>query len=483
MSTPTDPTADFDYRWPTEPLDAGHGWRAAETPGFVTRDMPESDDELARDSRWPAFFPSPICLVTTGEGDTVALEKVVGPSIVNRFPYVAALSFCRRHLSERHHVRSRFCERLEAGGEAVIQFLDQGPELAAAMAAIAQVPDERTNERIARAGLTTRPSDTVSAPALAEAYLAYEVRLVRPGRDFDGRPIFEQAWHDVGSHRVYFLEITAIQLRRDIAEGRAQIAWRALPDWAPGAGRAVPKGVQPPPHLPARYQKGYSPDYRFPAADTVAFEWDEMRGEMAVKRLAPLPEDQVEVDNDRARWPCFFPSSAGMITSWVDGRDEAGANEWDANLMPCGSTVVIGRQPLTIGCAISYSRINERYAPRASLDIIRDHGAFGCGVAYISAAMTEAIRYAGTTSFAVDPGKIAHAGFSLAAGPAAGGLAPRLAELPIHFDCKLVDEVVLGTHVLFLGEVRRIFVRDDLTVDNPMAWCPFGRLTAAGPGR
>jgi hypothetical protein len=46
-------------------------------------------------SRWPAFFPSPICLATTRHDDVSHLEKVVGASIVNRFPYVVALSFCR----------------------------------------------------------------------------------------------------------------------------------------------------------------------------------------------------------------------------------------------------------------------------------------------------------------------------------------------------------------------------------------------------
>ena len=33
-------------------------------------------------------------------------------------------------------------------------------------------------------------------------------------------------------------------------------------------------------------------------------------------------------------------------------------------------------------------------------------------------------------------------------------LTPRLLDLPIHFDCEVRDEVRLGTHILFLGEVR-----------------------------
>jgi flavin reductase (DIM6/NTAB) family NADH-FMN oxidoreductase RutF len=36
-----------------------------------------------------------------------------------------------------------------------------------------------------------------------------------------------------------------------------------------------------------------------------------------------------------------------------------------------------------------------------------------------------------------------------------------------------VGEVRLGTHIMFLGEVRRIRVRADVTPNNPMEWCPW----------
>src|SRR4051812_41611091 len=75
------------YYWPTEPLLTTPGWEPG-PDGTLWRRMPEAAEDVAADSRWPSFFPSPICLVTTGDEDGVALEKVVGPSIVNRFPYV-----------------------------------------------------------------------------------------------------------------------------------------------------------------------------------------------------------------------------------------------------------------------------------------------------------------------------------------------------------------------------------------------------------
>ena len=451
----------FSYTWPYSALNSASGWYANEDGTYLQRDLPESPEQLAADSRWPAFFPSPICLVTTTDGKEVGFEKVVGPSIVNRFPYIAALSFCRKNLSERHHERDRFAKLLEIGGSVAIHFLEQGNQLEIAMKTITETPENKTFERLKLARLETRAGQTVESPVLNDAYLVYEGKLVKPSKDFSGNTIYKRAWTDVGSHRVYFIEITAIQLRDDIAKGKSQILWKGLPEWSPDPSLPTPCGVTPRPGLGEFYQKGYTPRYKFPAANTIAFETDDTVNGMAIKYLAPLPEDQVEVDNDRARWPCFFPSPTGMITAWTDNGQ--------ANLMPCGSTTIISRHPLIIAPCISYSTINERYAPRATLDTIRKSNSFGCGIAYINDALTQAIRYSGTISFAKDPNKIANSGLHTLFRP----MAPQLADLPIHFECKLVGEIRMGTHIMFLGEVKSVLVRSDLSVNNPMIWCPW----------
>ncbi|MBT7136677.1 MAG: hypothetical protein HN889_02320 [Rhodospirillaceae bacterium] len=460
-------STDFSYKWPYSALDTDTGWNENVDSPFRNRDLPETAEQLEADSRWPAFFPSPICLVTTTNGHEVGFEKVVGPSIVNRFPYIAALSFCREKLSDRHHIRGRFAELLESGGSVAIQFLPQGEKLAKAMKVIAETPEEKTSQRLKLADLETLPGQTVAAPVMKDAYLVYEGKLVKPSKDFSGNPIYDKPWSDVGSHRIYFIEITAIQLHEDIASGKSQISWSGLPEWSPDPALPSPGGVTPKSGLAEHYQKGYTPNYKFPAANTVAFESDGAENGMAIKHLAPLPEDQVEVDNDRARWPCFFPSPAGMITTWAD--------DGQANLMPCGSTTIVSRHPLIIAPCVSYSRINERYAPRASLDIIRKAGAFGCGVAYIDDNLTKAIRYSGTTSFSDDEDKIANSGLHSSYRP----LAPHLDDLPIHFECQLVGEIRLGTHIMFLGEVKSVLVRNDLNVDNPMNWCPWADVVPA----
>ena len=180
-----------------------------------------------------------------------------------------------------------------------------------------------------------------------------------------------------------------------------------------------------------------------------------VRGELHHGRTGGMAETLIGPRDDAAK---LF---VGEGVAWADDRQ--------ATLMPCGSTTIISRHPLIIAPCVSYSTINERYAPRASLNTIRRASSFGCGVAYINDALTKAIRYSGTTSFANDRDKIANSGLHTSFRP----MAPRLDDLPIHFECKLVGEIRMGTHIMFLGEVMSILVRSDLSVNNPVIWCPW----------
>lgn len=458
------------YAWPREDDFASAAWQLTDDGRYRTRAMPESGAELAGDSRWPALFPSAMCLVTADDGTTQVLEKVVGASIVNRFPYVMALSFCRQALSDRHYTRSTTMDVIERAGRVAVQFIMPGPALNSALGAIASTPEAQMTERFVKAGGTKRSGHSSGAPLLDQAYLVYEGRLVQPGTDFDGAQVNPEPWIDCGSHRIYGFEIETISLRQDIADGTHPLHWRSLPVWRNGPPSA-PSDADAAAHRRAAlarvgYTKSYRSDYVFPSADTVAFAGQPGKDGFSVLDVPPLPADQVEVDNDRARWPCFFPSSVGMITSRApDGRRAA---------FPCGSTTVLTRQPLTIGICVSYARINARYAPRASLDVIRAAGRFGCGVPILRADVLEAIGYLGNVSMRDDPDKSANCG--LEAVPVENGF--RFAELPVHFDCRVVGDIRLGTHALFLGQVERIFVDARLSAEAPLDWCPWAGPTA-----
>jgi flavin reductase (DIM6/NTAB) family NADH-FMN oxidoreductase RutF len=456
--------AAFRYTWPYPGALSAPGWLFDDALGRFVRPMPETREQLADDSRWPAFFPSSICIVTTHHNGTGHVEKVVGASIVNRFPYVVALSFCREALSPRHHVRRTFMNALEASRRVAVQFLMPSNSLERLMAAIANVSEDEPTKRFAAADLAVHSALSSEAPVFRDAYLVYECRLVRPGRDFDGVPINSDSWSDVGSHRIYFLEIDSISLREEMASGKSPIWWRSLPVW-----RGGPSGMPRPDTASHRdrilsqtsFFKAYSPDYVFPGPGTIAFASDEHREGFAIKHLPPLPEDQVEVDNDLARWPCFFPSSLGILTV----QDRAGR----LGGMSCGSTTIVSRHPLTVAICISYARINERYAPRASLELFKGADYFGCGVPVYRQDVLDAISYLGNVSRRLDSEKVTSCGLT----GRQLGRTIGFDELPVHYGCRIVDRIRLGTHLMLLGAVEDILVRPDVTPDAPLEWCPW----------
>jgi flavin reductase (DIM6/NTAB) family NADH-FMN oxidoreductase RutF len=445
------------YTWPHAELDKSE-WEKSVHSGFIEHSMPEDEAKLAMDSRWPGFFPSAICFVTAGDEKHSALEKVVGATIVNRFPYIVALSFCTKPLSERHYVRENFMKTLESGGAVSIQYFEPGNFIDRAMEAIMNVDDSEIENRIARTGLKTIKAQTNDTPVFEDAYLVYEARLVKPGKDFEGNAIFDKPYTDYGSHRIYYLEIEAIQLREDIRKCETQINWQSLPKWEAQKPLQNELPSTSKPLIDVKYQKGYTSDYFFPGRNTIGFEFDKIENGMAVKFLPPLPEDQVEVDNDKARWPCFFPSSVGLITTW----DENGV----ANLMPCGSTSVLIRHPLCFAICVSYAKINVRYAPRASLKSLMDNKQFICGVPFANNMIIDAIKYSGNISITQDKDKINNAGLEYLKDE----FGPVLSALPINYRCKVVDIVRLGTHFLMLGEVQSVIVRDDVTKENCLKW-------------
>lgn len=416
---------------------------------------------MAADSRWPGFFPSAVCFVTASNGEKTALEKVVGATIVNRFPYILALSFCVQPLSERHYVRNNFCCLLEAGRGVAVHYFEPGPCIDKVMNSITAIPDQNVHSRIEATGLKTKKAKTNHSPVFKDAYLVYEGRLVEPGKDFEGKPIYAEPFTDHGSHRIYYLEIEAIQLREDIVKCESQISWKSLPAWHPKRPlqQFDPRAAKPLPDI--KYEKGYTANYLFPSKNTIGFKYDKLEEGMAIRYLPPLPEDQVEIDNDMARWPCFFPSSIGMVSTWsLDGSP---------NLIPCGSTAVLVRRPLCIAICISYARINIRYAPRHSLASLQKKKQFICGVPFANDVIIDAVKYAGNVSGAQDPDKITNAGLQFLPDPSG----PLLPALPLSYRCQVVKEFKLGTHIIFLGEVESVLVRDDATVDNNLKWYPF----------
>jgi len=460
----TDILKKYQYIWPSEDFTQASvkAWRRE--GNWFYRKMPESDIELLEDSRWPAFFPSPICIVTISHDDVTAVEKVVGPSIVNRFPYIAALSFCLNDISQRHHKRKHFIDLIELGGDIAIQFISPGPALDRIMKVILNTSECNSSKRLLEIGLTLRTGISNKAPIFNDAFLVYEGKLASSDHDLDGNEIFSEPYLDIGSHRVNYFEIEAIQLQRDIIEGSKQISWLSLPEWHPkDQERGFTNKVDSKNNY--NYIKDYTPHYRFPAKDTISFVEDEFIGDMGVKYLRRQSHDDLrKLTNDDARWPCFFPSSLGLITAFSEDKVCA--------ILPCGSTSIVSRHPMVIAICVSYAKINERYSPRASLDIIRKAGTFGCAVPFDNKQVVDAITYTGNISINDDKNKLFNSGLVCEL----DSLVPVLSGFPIFFECSVIKEKRLGTHAMLFGEVRRVMIRDDISVENPLKWIPWAEV-------
>ena len=99
-------------------------------------------------------------------------------------------------------------------------------------------------------------------------------------------------------------------------------------------------------------------------------------------------------------------------------------------------------------------------------------GHFSCGVGYDDPLIVDAIGIAGNISLTDLPQKVAAAGLEIWE----DSRAPVLTSCPITFQCKVVGEQRLGTHIMVFGAVSEIFVRRDLEPATPLFWRPWGEV-------
>ena len=154
--------------------------------------------------------------------------------------------------------------------------------------------------------------------------------------------------------------------------------------------------------------------------------------------------------------PIAFISTLG-----ADGR---------RNLAPFSYFNAISSAPPLVGVTFS-DRADD---PKDTLRNIRETGEFVVNV--VTEPLLEAmVSTSGEWPRGMDEFEVAH----LTAEPALRVKAPRVAESPIHLECKLHREIPLGNSVFVVGEVLIADVRDDLMIDgrvDPTKLQPVGRL-------
>jgi flavin reductase (DIM6/NTAB) family NADH-FMN oxidoreductase RutF len=122
------------------------------------------------------------------------------------------------------------------------------------------------------------------------------------------------------------------------------------------------------------------------------------------------------------------------------------------------------RHPLTMTICVSCACINQRYAPRASLELFEGADCFGCGVPVYRHEVLEAIGYLGNVSRRLDPDKVACCGLT----PRELGSTVGFDEVPVHYSCRIVHRMRLGTHMMVFGEVDEVLVRPEVASETPL---------------
>jgi flavin reductase (DIM6/NTAB) family NADH-FMN oxidoreductase RutF len=139
-------------------------------------------------------------------------------------------------------------------------------------------------------------------------------------------------------------------------------------------------------------------------------------------------------------WKMKYPEQIVFVVS-IDGKGRP-------NVMSAGWFVPLSGYPPLLGIALA----NERYTRR----LIRESGEFV--VAFPTDQMAEEVLFCGThTGSEVD--KIEAAG--LKTQPGTKTRTPIIKDGLANFECKLVNEVSVGDHTLFVGEILAAHVSQE----------------------
>lgn len=164
---------------------------------------------------------------------------------------------------------------------------------------------------------------------------------------------------------------------------------------------------------------------------------------------------------------CIAPRPIALITTLGPGAV--------VNAAPYANFMGVASVPPLVAFALGLRGDVEK----DTLLNIRDHGVFVVNATSVD--MAEATHHT-AADYPRDVSEIGPAGLSTLPGEATG--VPRIAESPIHIECRLYQLVEIGgphpTNVIVIGEALRMHARRDLVLDGPtldaVAWRPLGGI-------
>ena len=154
--------------------------------------------------------------------------------------------------------------------------------------------------------------------------------------------------------------------------------------------------------------------------------------------------------------------------AWITTKDASGG----INAAPFSFFNVFGNDPATVGVGIGSKAPGEPKDTRAN---IRANEQFVVNLVPFSLAQQMRV-----TSIAFPKGveEPKEAGLSLA--PSERVSVPRIAQAPVSMECTFMQEVVLGSFSLVLGQILLIHVHDEAVIDRTRQYVDASKLDLIG---
>jgi flavin reductase (DIM6/NTAB) family NADH-FMN oxidoreductase RutF len=154
--------------------------------------------------------------------------------------------------------------------------------------------------------------------------------------------------------------------------------------------------------------------------------------------------------------------------AWITTKDASGG----INAAPFSFFNVFGNDPATVGVGIGSKAPGEPKDTRAN---IRANEQFVVNLVPFSLAQQMRV-----TSIAFPKGveEPKEAGLSLA--PSERVSVPRIAQAPVSMECTFMQEVVLGSFSLVLGQILLIHVQDEAVIDQTRQYIDASKLDLIG---
>jgi flavin reductase (DIM6/NTAB) family NADH-FMN oxidoreductase RutF len=154
--------------------------------------------------------------------------------------------------------------------------------------------------------------------------------------------------------------------------------------------------------------------------------------------------------------------------AWITTKDSGGR----INAAPFSFFNVFGNDPATVGVGIGSKAPGEPKDTRAN---IRANEQFVVNLVPFSLAQQMRV-----TSIAFPKGveEPKEAGLSLA--PSERVSVPRIAQAPVSMECTFMQEVVLGSFSLVLGQILLIHVQDEAVIDRTRQYVDASKLDLIG---